>query len=287
MTVTELKDAIRSFTHEQTEADEAEQVASINRAIRMVNDLNPAVSMAFFRQEKPLYQSDGAIGDTINLTVENAFAILLNSRGNIALTLTGAETTADVHCNSEIMKCHRILLSDPLHTATCTVTVTATVTDAYVAELVVLGNTDVTKTEALPELYGRYYRYTWKDAVSDFYSETDTPPMTDTGNRIDDYVLQRGVMLLPRDVCGRIMKTYRKKPELLTVDSFTDGDTRLDVAEDASFLLPYLVVHDLMLDDNQSIAYRAYSLYETERDRYLRERKPANHAAIRRTWNGW
>lgn len=288
MTIERLIHYVRSLSHEEIDQDldSAVIVASINRGIRTLDDLHDRTGTFTVRAytvgadiEQPMHPG------SLDLTVSGMNAIALIHDGAV-LRFTwdkdGEEKSAEkqIHGNS-------FLISELLGETPQTLRIG--LVRGVVWRIMALYSDAYTTAERIPTITHDRLTYDARAYADDFLAFANVPPMLSYGSNVDSYLLDDVYLRLPDTLNADVLVEYRKRPREVTIDDFEEraDSVSVDVAEDVVMMLPYLVCHDLFLDDNTDVALRCYNLYETERARYLLERANRRTLFRRKTYKGW
>lgn len=288
MTIEGLIRSVKSLAHEEIDQDldSAAVVASINRGIRMLDDLHSrtgTVMLHRFTVAEEVRQPVSA--GALDLEVFGATALTL-SHDNAVL---GFRWSADGEEKQLVRKLDgdTVLLQDLLGTVPDSLHIT--VEGGIVWQLLALSCPAYTSADMIPRIVPNRLVYSIKAYASDFLSFVNAPPVTAYGCDVRGYIFEGSELTIPETQNADIVVEYRKTPREITIEDYEDqADTvELDVAEDVVMLLPYLVTHDLFLDDNPDVALRSYNLWEVERARYITERSNRRTLFRRNTYKGW
>lgn len=289
MTIESLIRSVKSLSHEEIDQDldSAVVVASVNRGIRTLDDLHGrqgTINLHAFKTVGDIRQT--VYAGELDETVEGANALSLVHDGHIVFGLHYTKDGEKKDINITV-ESNTVLLSD-VFDGTLPEQIRFTLEGGVLRQFVALSCRGYTKAEQIPLFRGNRVVYDMTAYTDDFLSFVNTPPITVFGYNIGEYFCNATVLEFPETQNGELLVEYRKKPRTVTIEEYEENtDTVLDVAEDVVMLLPYLVTHDLFLDDNPDVAVRAYGIYEAERSKYIAERSERRTLFRRNTYKGW
>lgn len=289
MTVGSLINYVKSLSHEEIDQDldSAIVVAAINRGIRMLDDLHPRSGTFVARAYTLIYEARQVMQKgmlTVDLEGANALTMIHDIPVTLKFTWAseGEEKTAvrTIEDNTVYLP---DITGDGVHAVR--VELTAGTLFAFLA----LYSPFYENRSMIPELSLGRFVYHASAYTDDFLSFQNIPPVTSYGYEIKDYFYSDDSAVIPDTWNADILFEYRKKPVEISIEDLEENSetVSVDVAEDVVMMLPYLVTHDLFLDDNSDVAIRCYNIWETERARYLTERANRRTLFTRHTYKGW
>lgn len=288
MTIEGLIRSVRSLSHEEIDQDldSAVVVASINRGIRMLDDLHSrteTVTLRSFTVAAEVRQVVSA--GTLDLEVYGANALTLN-HDNAVLTFRWSEDMEEKSLTRKIDG-ETVLLRDLLGSVPGTFRVS--LESGTIWSMLALSCDAYTSADRIPKILPGRLCYDIGAYTDDFLSFVNVPPQTAYGYPVREYLYNDRNVEMPDTWNTDILIEYRKAPREVTIEDFEErADTAtVDVPKDVTMLLPYLVTHDLFLDDNPDVALRCYNIWEAERARYITERANRRTIFRRNTYKGW
>ena len=288
MTIETLIRSVKSLSHEEIDQDldSAVVVASVNRGIRTLDDLHSrqgTINLHAFQTVEDIRQT--VYAGEFDETVKGADALSLVRDGDIVCRFRWVKDGEEKSLVATITA-NTVLLCDLLGETPEEIRIT--LESGVLRQFIALSCRGYTKAGQIPLFRGNRVVYDMTAYTDDFLSFVNTPPVTVFGYNVGEYFCNATELELPETQSGELLVEYRKKPRTVTIEEYEENtDAVLDVAEDVVMLLPYLVVHDLFLDDNPDVAVRAYNIYETERAKYIAERSERRTLFRRNTYKGW
>ena len=288
MTIEGLIRSVRSLSHEEIDQDldSAVVVASINRGIRMLDDLHSrtgTVNIHRFTTVAEVRQPVSA--GALDLEISGANALSLNHENAVlkfCWNADGEEKTLTREIDGDTVLLRNLFdtVPDTLHVS---------LEQGRLWALLALFGDSYTSADRIPRMLPGRLSYDMRAYADDFLSFNNVPPQTVYGYPVREYLYNDRNVEMPDTWNTDILIEYRKAPREVTIEDFEErADTvTVDVPEDVTMLLPYLVTHDLFLDDNPDVALRCYNIWEAERARYITERANRRTIFRRNTYKGW
>ena len=295
MTIKELYDAVAQLGFEDTLEDNDRFLFAANRAISEVGKIRPATSI-YKIEHHPLpimksYQRHKLMnGDMVAISGAKAFSFECNgSSGNCVIKKSNGDVLKQItfsSTNREFVQYKGFIKDNGLFYEDEVQFFFNGDFRYFVRNLVFYDTLDSDVENDIPQ-YDEYVKYDIAVLTSDFLSFVQNP-INDIKedhefNAGSDYFVEKpSKILLPYDTVGTFEVTYNRKRSKAT----SVNDDAVDLDDDLSEILPYLVASDIWADDEPSKAEYYLMRYRELEAKIINAEKKPLQARIRNV-SGW